>query len=180
MTHPRSSIKRREDVARAQDPFAVIVSCIDSRVSPETLFDQGIGDLFVTRTGAHTIDGLVEASVEYGPVEAATPLIVVMGHQRCGAVTSSVEAIEKRRKLPGHLDLIVDRIRPAYQEARAKGGDTIDQTVRAYTLRTVAELAADSVLASKLGRELGLVAAYYSLDTGKVSVLRTAGFTPSN
>ena len=82
-------------------------------MSPETVFDQGIGDLFAVRTGAQAVDGLVTASIEYGPPENATPLIVVLGHARCGAVTAAVRAIQSGGHLPGHLDAIVDRLRPA-------------------------------------------------------------------
>ncbi|HET9078931.1 MAG TPA: carbonic anhydrase [Trebonia sp.] len=94
LEHPNQDAGRRSEVAQRQDPFAVIVSCIDSRVPPETVFDQGVGDLFAVRTGAQAIDGLVTASIEYGPLENGTPLIVVMGHERCGAVTAAVHAIQ--------------------------------------------------------------------------------------
>ena len=111
LEHPDQDAARRAVVADRQDPFATIVSCIDSRLPPETVFDQGIGDLFAVRTGAQTIDGLVTASVEYGPLENGTPLIVVMGHQRCGAVTAAVQAIQVWRspaRAPGR-----DRRAPA-------------------------------------------------------------------
>ncbi len=153
----------------------MVVSCIDSRVPPEMVFDQGIGDLFVVRTAAPTVDDLVAGSVEYGPVEDATPLIVVLGHQRCGAVTAAVESIGHGHRLPSHLDVIVESIRPAYEQARAKGGDLIDQTVRAQTLQTVATLTADPALSPRIDTgELGVVGAYYSLDSGQVSVLSSS------
>jgi carbonic anhydrase len=117
LEHPDQDAGRRAAVAARQDPFATVVSCIDSRLPPETVFDQGIGDLFAVRTGAQTIDGLVTASIEYGPLENGTPLIVVMGHQRCGAVTAAVHAIQSGAHLPGHLDAIVQRLRPAYHLA---------------------------------------------------------------
>ncbi|MEV4256056.1 carbonic anhydrase [Spirillospora sp. NPDC049652] len=179
-TCPQESAQRRQEVAAAQNPFAVVVSCMDSRLPPETVFDQGVGALFVVRTGAQTIDDLVKGSIEYGPVEHDTPLIVVMGHQRCGAVKATVESLEHDHPLPKHLNAIVESIKPAYEQAHAKGGDVLDQTIRAQTLRTVATLAADPALSSKVGKgTLGLVAAYYSLDSGQVSVLQTIGFKPS-
>lgn len=180
LKHPDQSLERRQEVALAQHPFAVVVSCIDSRLPPETVFDQGIGDLFVMRTGAQTIDGLVTGSIEYGPVEHATPLIVVLGHQRCGAVKATVESIEHKHPLPPHLNAIVDSIKPAYEQARRKGGDILDQTIRAQTLRTVATLAADPALSPNIGKgTLGIVGAYYSLDSGQVSVLQITGFRPA-
>jgi carbonic anhydrase len=121
MRHPRQDADRRRDVASKQDPFAQIFSCIDSRVPPEIVFDQGLGDLFVIRTGAQTLDDLVQGSVEYGPLEYGTPLIVVMGHQRCGAVVAAVDSLERGIDLGPHLDEIVTALEPAYNAAKASG-----------------------------------------------------------
>ncbi|MEV5574746.1 carbonic anhydrase [Spirillospora sp. NPDC052269] len=179
-TCPQESVERRQEVAPAQNPFAVVVSCIDSRLPPETVFDQGVGALFVVRTGAQTIDDLVTGSIEYGPLEHETPLIVVMGHQRCGAVKATVESLQHNKPLPPHLNAIVNSVKPAYETAKTKGGDVVDETIRAQTLRTASTLAADPALSPKVAKgTLGLVAAYYSLDTGKVSVLQTLGFRPA-
>jgi carbonic anhydrase len=176
LEHPDQDQDRRTRVAARQDPFATIVSCIDSRLPPETVFDQGIGDLFAVRTGAHTTDGLVTASIEYGPLENGTPLIVVLGHMRCGAVIAAVQAIADGARLPGHLDAIVDRLRPAYRKAAGAGGDLVDQVVRAQIDRTVSSLAHDGPLAALVDRrELGIVGAYYDLDTGLVTRLRALG-----
>ncbi len=189
LVHPDQDAARRERVAARQDPFATIVSCIDSRLPPETVFDQGIGDLFAVRTGAQTIDGLVTASIEYGPLENGTPLIVVLGHARCGAVTAAVHAIRGAERLPGHLDAIVQRLRPAYHKATGttaatetsitpeEAAELIDQVVRAQILRTVYTLAHDGPLADLVSRrELGIVGAYYDLDSGLVSQLDALGF----
>ncbi len=176
LEHPDQDLDRRLRVAARQDPFATIVSCIDSRVPPETIFDQGIGDLFAVRTGAQTIDGLVTASIEYGPLENGTPLIVVLGHERCGAVIAAVQAIQGGERLPGHLDAIVERLRPAYHQAARYPGDLIDQVVRAQVRRTVHALAHDGPLADLVNRgDLGIVGAYYDLDTGQVTQLQALG-----
>ncbi len=181
LVHPDQDAARRHQVATRQDPFATIVSCIDSRVPPETVFDQGIGDLFAVRTGAQTIDGLVTASIEYGPLENGTPLIVVLGHVRCGAVTAAVQAIQSSAHLPGHLDAIVQRLRPAYTEAASvmaseTAADLIDRVVRAQVLRTVYSLAHDGPLADLVTRgELGIVGACYDLDSGLVTRLHALG-----
>jgi carbonic anhydrase len=176
LEHPDQDLDRRRQVAARQDPFATIVSCIDSRLPPETIFDQGIGDLFAVRTGAQTIDGLVTASIEYGPLENGTPLIVVLGHARCGAVTAAVRAIQDGESLPGHLDAIVHRLRPAYDDADGRPGDLIDQVVRAQVHRTVRTLAHDGPLAALIARrELGVVGAYYDLDSGVVTQLLSLG-----
>jgi carbonic anhydrase len=205
LVHPDQDKARRVQVARRQDPFATIVSCIDSRVPPETVFDQGVGDLFAVRTGAQTIDGLVTASIEYGPLENETPLIVVLGHERCGAVTAAVHALQTGANLPGHLDAIVLRLRPAYDDVAGTGvgeraaewefgagrtggtvsgappaepdPDLVDQVVRAQVRRTVNALGYDTALADLVepGR-LGIVGAYYDLDSGIVTRLHTVGF----
>ena len=188
LEHPDEDAARRAAVAARQDPFATIVSCIDSRVPPETVFDQGIGDLFAVRTGAQTIDGLVTASIEYGPLENGTPLIVVMGHERCGAVTAAVHAIQSGAHLPGHLDTIVQRLRPAYHKATGTTlaterdvapGDAaalIGQVIRAQTLRVVNSLAHDGPLADLVqAGALGIVGSCYDLDTGAVTKLHALG-----
>jgi carbonic anhydrase len=163
-------------VAARQDPFATIVSCIDSRVPPETVFDQGIGYLFAVRTGAQVIDGLVAASVEYGPLENGTPLIVVLGHERCGAVTAAVRAIQGGGHLPGHLDAIVARLRPAYRAASGTSGDLVARVVRAQIRKTVTALAHDGPLAGLVSSgDLGIVGACYDLDTGLVTRLHAFG-----
>jgi carbonic anhydrase len=176
--HPDQSVERRNEVASEQHPFATVLSCIDSRVSPELVFDQGLGDLFVVRTGAHTLDDVVTGSIEYGPFSDGTPLIVVMGHQRCGAVKAALAAIEAGTTLPGDLADVVDALRPAVADAhRQSGGDLVDKTVRAHIARTVKKLERDPVLTDRIRtRKLGLVGAHYELDTGRISVLSTAGF----
>ncbi|MDX6744096.1 carbonic anhydrase [Actinocorallia sp. A-T 12471] len=179
LRHPDQSSAHRHRLAEAQHPFAVVVTCIDSRLSPEIVFDQGIGDLFVVRTGAHTLDDLVTGSIEYGPLQDGTPLIVVLGHQRCGAVSAAVSALDGGRRAPGHLADVVEALRPAVTEARRAGGDLVEATVRAQITRTVAVLEHDPALASRVGSgRLGLVGAYYELGTGRLNVLRTKGFTP--
>jgi carbonic anhydrase len=190
LEHPDQDAGRRQAVATRQDPFATIVSCIDSRLPPETVFDQGVGDLFAVRTGAQTIDGLVTASIEYGPLENGTPLIVVMGHARCGAVTAAVHAIRSGAHLPGHLDAIVQRLRPAFHKATGTTPSTeatafaaatdeaalIDQVIRAQIQRVAHSLAHDGPLAALVERgELGIVGAYYDLDTGLVAELQARG-----
>jgi carbonic anhydrase len=191
LEHPDQDAARRGAVAARQDPFATIVSCIDSRLPPETVFDQGIGDLFAVRTGAQTIDGLVTASIEYGSLENGTPLIVVMGHERCGAVTAAVHAIHSGAHLPGHLDAIVQRLRPAYHKAtgttlttessvatadEAATAALIDRVIRAQVLRVVSALAHDGPLAALVAAgTLGIIGAYYDLDTGAVTRLHAVG-----
>jgi carbonic anhydrase len=139
----------------------------------------------VVRTGAQTLDGLVTGSVEYGPLENSTPLVVVLGHQRCGAVTAAVAVLKGGRpRPPGRLGEIVSALRPACQDAiRAAAhagdlvdGDLVDLTVRAQIRRDADRLASDPSLAARVrAGTLGVVGAYYSLDTGAVTTLSAAG-----
>jgi carbonic anhydrase len=174
MIHPHQDIERRDEVARHQHPFAQVFSCIDSRVPPEIVFDQGLGDLFVIRTGAQTLDGLVQGSVEFGPLEYGTPLVLVMGHQRCGAVAAAVESLEHGKDLGPYLNRIVAALKPAYDAAKASGvphHELIDATTRKQTALTVRALEGDPRLVPLIrAGKLLVQGAYYSVDTGEVSL----------
>jgi carbonic anhydrase len=169
LRHPHQTVARREEVAPAQHPLATVFTCIDSRVPPEIVFDRGIGDLFVVRTAAQTNDGLVQGAVEYGVHESLTPLLVVMGHQRCGAVAFAVETLNAGREAPAHLEDVLDALRPAYHAAKGLPGDQVDNTVRAQIKLTVRQLQHDALLEPYEHTGLArVVGAYYSLDTGRV------------
>ncbi|WP_223167175.1 carbonic anhydrase [Nonomuraea sp. SYSU D8015] len=167
-THPHQDAARRTQVAQKQDPFAVVFSCIDSRVAPELVFDTGLGDLFVVRTAGQTIDPLVTGAAEYGPAELGTPLVVVLGHQRCGAVTAAAESLHDHEKLPGELNTIADSLRSAYKRS---GGD-VDKMIRINTLDVVSRLKKDKLFAPRIAKgKLKVIGAYYSIDTGEVTRL---------
>ncbi|MES5820565.1 carbonic anhydrase [Streptomyces sp. RG80] len=176
LLHPDQDPRRREAVAEEQKPYAVVLSCIDSRVPPELVFDTGIGDLFVIRTGGQVVAPVVTGSVEYGPLTAGTPLIVVLGHQRCGAIKAAYKALHDRTTLPGNLQSIADSLRTAYEATVAKKtADPVDTMIRIHARQTAAALRTNTSLAplAKKG-DLGVVSAYYSLDTGRVEVLNGA------
>jgi carbonic anhydrase len=172
-THPHQSVKRRRALRHAQHPFATIFSCIDSRVPPEVVFDRGIGDLAVIRTGAQVLDeGVVFGSIQFGPGHLGTPLLLVMGHQRCGAVSAAIHAIEHGGTAPGHIQSIVDALRPAYRVAVKQAGDLVDNMVRAQTKLTVERLKHDALIEEFIARgALEVAGGYYSLDTGAVSII---------
>jgi carbonic anhydrase len=176
LQHPDRDPARRDLVAEAQDPFGVILSCIDSRVPPELIFDTGLGDLFVMRTGGQAVGPVVTGSVEYGPMTSGTPLIVVLGHQRCGAVKAAYEALRNRKTLPGNLQAIADALRPAYEEvAEDDAADPVDAMTRIHVKMTSDQLRANEDLAPLVQKgDLAVVSAYYSLDTGRVEVLTGA------
>ncbi|MFI7452936.1 carbonic anhydrase [Nonomuraea sp. NPDC049714] len=164
--HPHQDRARRVEAARKQEPYAVVVSCIDSRVAPELVFDTGVGDLLSVRSAAQTIDPLVSGAIEYGPAELDTPLIVVLGHQRCGAVAAAAHALHEGTTLPGNLQDIVEALRPAYRRAHGN----VDKMIRINTADVVSKLKSDKLLAKRIARkQLKIVGGYYSLDTGQVT-----------
>ncbi|MCX4749813.1 carbonic anhydrase [Kitasatospora sp. NBC_01287] len=175
--HPDASSARRHDLAGGQAPFAVVFTCVDSRVPPELVFDQGLGDLLVVRTAAHTLDTLVAGSLEYGPVELATPLLLVLGHQHCGAVTAAVRALREGTPLPGHLAEVAQALRaPCQAVAAADGapvaeGEVVEAVVREQIRQTVARLRADELLAPAVAAgRLAVRGGYYALDSGVVDL----------
>jgi carbonic anhydrase len=177
LQHPDRDPSRRQFVAQKQTPFGSVLACIDSRVPPELLFDTGLGDLYVMRTGGEAIGPVVTGSVEYGPMTSGTPLIVVLGHQRCGAVEAAYKSLRDGQPLPGNLESIVRALRPAYEETIRTGGgpDPVDRMARNQVKLTAADLRTNQDLAPLVRKgTLGVVGAYYSLDTGKVEVLSGA------
>ena len=171
--HPHQSVKRRLALTHEQHPFATIFSCIDSRVPPEVVFDRGIGDLAVIRTGAQVLDeGVVSGSIQFSPDHLGAPLLLVMGHQRCGAVSAAINAIEHESTAPGHIQSIVDALRPAYSVAVKQAGDLVNNMVRAQTKLTVERLKHDALIEEFIARgALKVAGGYYSLDTGAVSII---------
>ncbi|WP_328384809.1 carbonic anhydrase [Streptomyces sp. NBC_00400] len=177
LQHPDRDPSRREFVAQKQVPFGSVLSCIDSRVPPELLFDTGLGDLYVMRTGGEAVGPVVTGSVEYGPMTSGTPLIVVLGHQRCGAVEASYKSLRDGKPLPGNLEAIARALRPAYEQTvrEGGGGDPVDTMARAQVKLTAANLRSNQDLAPLVAKgSLAVVGAYYSLDSGKVEVLAGA------
>ncbi|MFE2142675.1 carbonic anhydrase [Streptomyces sp. NPDC059456] len=176
LDHPDRDPERRELVAEAQDPFGVVLSCIDSRVAPELIFDTGLGDLYVLRTGGQAVGPVVTGSVEYGPMTGGTPLIVVLGHQRCGAVEAAYKSLKAGKPLPGNLQALATAMVPAYElTAKNPGADPVD-TMTHHQIKVTADgLRANGDLGPLVQKgALGVVGAYYSLDTGKVEVLTGA------
>jgi carbonic anhydrase len=160
--------------ASAQYPVAAILSCADSRVSPELVFDQGPGDLFVCRVAGNyvNIDNL--ASLEYGVAVLGAPLIMVLGHTNCGAVSAVVKNTQKSTPLPGHIFMLVDALQPGVSAAIAQGGDhVLDHAIEANVRYNVERLkGSQPVLAERVKeKKLQVVGAVYELATGKVRLL---------
>ncbi|GGL45412.1 carbonic anhydrase [Planomonospora parontospora] len=176
LRHPDRDPTRRELLAQQQQPYGVVLACIDSRVAPELVFDTGLGELFVMRTGGLAVGPVVTGSVEYGPMTGGTPLIVVLGHQRCGAVSAAYEALREGRPLPGNLRAIEQALRPAYEQTvRGSHADPVEAMTRAQVKLTADDLRGNRDLAPLVSRgALAVVSAYYSLDTGRVEILNGA------
>jgi carbonic anhydrase len=170
LQHPGQTTERRTELAKTQHPFAGIVSCSDSRVPPEIVFDQGLGDLFIVRVAGNVINDEGLGSVEYTVDHLGTRLILVLGHQSCGAVKAARETIAAKGKAPGHIESLVTAIRPAV-EATAK--DDLETTVKANVKNVVQALRSSTpILKAKVGSgDVQVIGGYYSLDTGAVTFL---------
>lgn len=164
--------RRRLEIARAQYPIAVLVSCSDSRVPPELLFGRGLGELFIIRNAGNTIDTVAMGSLEYAVVELNVPLVVVMGHERCGAVAAAVSVVQDGATFPGSIGNMVEPIIPAVLDARRRNpSDLLDASVRANVSRTVARLRefSEPMILDRLRQgKLRVLGARYDLDDGNV------------
>ena len=165
---------RRLEIARGQVPFAVLVGCSDSRVAPELLFDTGLGELFIVRNAGNTIDTVAMGSIQYAVQVLGVPLILVLGHERCGAVDAAVSVVEKNTVFPGSIGQMVEPIIPAVLKARSQGGlkgeALLDLAVRENVRRTVQRLrTAEPTLSDPIAAgKVRVVGARYDLDDGKV------------
>jgi carbonic anhydrase len=142
---------RRADVAKGQSPWATILTCSDSRVPPELIFGGvGLGELFVARNAGNMADTATMGTIEYAAEHLGVPLIVVLGHQNCGAVSAACEVVEKHTKLPGSIGPMIDAIVPAAISVHGKPGDFIENTVRESAKRTAAKIASQSKIVEEL------------------------------
>ena len=168
--HARQDPGRRTELATSQHPFAVILACADSRVGPDLLFDQGLGDLFVVREAGNVVDDHTLGSIEYAVEHLHSPLIVVLGHERCGAVAAARDTVAAKGLAEGHIESLVDAIRPAVEATAAMDTEaTCKANVRnvVHALRT-----SEPLLQHKVEKgEVVVVGAYYDLDTGAVTFL---------
>lgn len=167
--HPHQSSARQHELVASQHPHAVILGCSDSRVPPEIVFDQGLGDLFDVRVAGNIATDAEIASIEYAVEHLHTPLVVVMGHQSCGAVGAAIQGGEAA----GHLPALIAAIQPAVDDARKLSGDLSTNAVRRNVERVVEQLrSSQPTLAHEVAEgKLRIVGAVYALDTGRVQWL---------
>lgn len=174
-TGPRRTPEDFRALAAGQRPLAVVLGCADSRVPPELLFDQGVGDLFIVRVAGNVVGGggvFVKGSIEYGVAELGVPLIMVLGHSECGAIKAAIKHMDDRDPLPGALGELVNRLRPAVAKSRGMPGDRlanaiqVNVTTGVQTLQGLPPIIAPAV---KRGR-VKIVGAVYDLRTGGVTL----------
>ena len=168
-SHPNQTTARRTEITGGQHPFAIIVGCSDSRVPPEIIFDQGLGDLFVVRLAGHVLNDEAVGSIEYAAEHLGTRLVMVLGHDKCGAVTAAV----KGGDAPGHISSIVNAIKPAVDRAKNQPGDLLENAIRENAAMAVDQLQSSAPLLTHLVQNGGLkiVGAHYHLEDGKVTLV---------
>lgn len=170
--HPHEGEADRVAAVSGQRPFALVLGCIDSRVPPELIFDQGLGDLMTVRSAGEVLDEAVLGSIAYGVIELGIPLVMVLGHQSCGAVAAAVRADETGERPPAHIDYVAERIRPAIDRDRT-GDARIDATITANVRLVRGLLLAEPDLAARVeAGGLAVVGARYELGSQLVHTVR--------
>jgi carbonic anhydrase len=171
LEHPRQGAERRTELATSQHPFAVVLGCADSRTSPEVVFDQGLGDVFVVRVAGNILNDETVGSIEYAVEHLGAKLIVVLGHEHCGAVKAARETIAAKAEAPGHIQSLVKAIAPAVETT---SGADAEATAKANELHVAQELRESAPILKKLVEKgtISVMAAHYDLDTGSVEFLK--------
>ncbi len=169
MVHPDQTEQRLKEVAKGQHPFAIILGCADSRVPPEIVFDQGLGDLFVIRVAGNILDDAITGSIEFAAANLGAPLVMVLGHEKCGAVTAAL----KSEAVPGHISSLVEAIKPAVEQVKGQPGDFLDNAVRANVRMVVEKLRTSRPILADLftQNKLKIVGGRYDLESGKVDII---------
>lgn len=171
--HPSQSVEHRASLAAGQQPTAVIFGCADSRVAAEIIFDQGLGDMFVVRTAGHVIDSAVLGSIEYAVTVLNVPLVVVLGHDSCGAVNAALTALDSGALPEGYVRDVVERVTPSILMGRRDGLTRVDEFEQRHIHETGAQLMARSRAISErvAAGTLAIVGLTYQLADGR-AVLR--------
>lgn len=178
VTNPQACVaglaERRAEVSAAQAPWATIVGCSDSRVPPELLFGGlGLGELFVARNAGNLVDTATMGTIEYSVEHLGSPLVVVLGHKRCGAIAAACDVVAKGATFPGSIGSMIQSIVPVATAMSSKPGDFVDNTVRESARRTAKHVASASPVVASLVKsgKVKVLAARYDLDDGKVEYL---------
>ena len=169
-THPDDTKQRRKEMMKGQHPFVVILSCSDSRVPPELIFDQGLGDIFEIRNAGNVLDEHVIGSIEYAVMHCGVKLIVIMGHQDCGAIAATLSGKSETK----YIKSLEDSIQPAIEDCKKHGHEiNSDNVVKAHVIQDIEELMTQDTDLVKYMKEnnVQIVPAYYHIDSGKVDFL---------
>lgn len=169
--HPDESKERRNEMLKGQHPFVVILSCSDSRVPPELIFDQGLGDIFEIRNAGNVLNEHVIGSIEYAVMHCGVKLIVIMGHQDCGAIAATLSGVSETK----YIKALEDSIKPAIDDCKEQGLEiNSDNVVKAHVMQDIEELMAQDTELVKYMKEhdVKIVPAYYHLDSGKVDFMK--------
>lgn len=175
--HPNQDVDRRHELAGGQAPFAVLFGCGDSRVAAEMIFDQGLGDLFVVRTAGHVLDPCVVGSIEFGVEVLGTPLVVVMGHDSCGAVKAGIQATSTGEFPGGYIRDIAEKVMPSVIQAGQQDKTSPEEVGAWHVRRTVRMLSTRSAIIAKALEEkrVAIVGINYALSDGRVQLLTHLG-----
>lgn len=169
LENPRRNMARLTEIAETQKPFAAILSCADSRVPSEIIFDQGFGDLFVCRVAGNIATPEEIGSLEFGSLVLGAKVIMVMGHERCGAVDATI----KGAQVPGQIASLLDAIKPAIKNSASQTGDRLENATKANVLYQIQKLKASPVISELIQKKkLTVAGGYYDLDTGAVTLVR--------
>ena len=175
--HPSQSIEHRASLAAEQRPIAVVFGCADSRVAAEIIFDQGLGDMFVVRTAGHVIDSAVLGSIEYAVTVLGVPLVIVLGHDSCGAVKASIAALDEGTVPGGYVRDVVERVTPSIMLARRDGLTRVDEFEARHVIETGSQLLTRSTaIADRVeSGELSIVGVTYRLADGRIMLREHLG-----
>jgi len=176
-THPNQDAARRDSLTEGQTPIAVFFGCADSRVAAEIIFDRGLGDLFVVRTAGHVVDSGVLGSIEFGVAILDIPLVVILGHDSCGAVAATVEAVRTGELPGGYIRDIVERVTPSVLAAHRAGRTTADEIEAEHVRHTQRLLTERSnLIADRIASgHLAVVGAVYNLSDGRARIVDSIG-----
>ncbi len=171
--HPNQGPDRRADVAFGQSPLAIVLACADSRVAPELIFDQGLGDLYTVRVAGNVLSDSALASIEYAAEKLAVPLVLVLGHSDCGEVKAAYSAIELGASAEGHIASLVERLRPAIDDVRGEPDALVDRAIRVNAILQLEQIRRRSpaVDAAQHAGQMRLAAGYYDLESGAVEII---------
>ena len=169
LEHPNQTVARRVEVAKGQHPFAALLACSDSRTPPEIIFDRGLGDIFVVRVAGNVADQVVIESLDYSVKHLGVRVVMILGHNRCGAVTAAVAGHEEE----GDVGPMLTELRPAVAASKGIAGDPVENAVRENVKLVMKKIATSAELSAMVkSGELKIVGGIYDLDTGKIEMMR--------